>query len=228
MTIAVPAQSVPASAVTELYLRTKALHTEAERSGIVSQILHGSASLEGYILFLRNLLPAYKELESALDQPDKSAALNVLSEYRLDRATAIENDLAALSGCDWTQRIPLLPEGDAYAQRVARVSQEKGGARLIAHAYTRYLGDLSGGQILKRLLTRSLSLKEEQLTFYDFPQFPDLSALKNNYREALNQAGAAASTPADVAEEGAIAFTLNIKLSRAVESKIASDGPSRD
>jgi heme oxygenase len=34
---------------------------------------------------------------------------------------------------------------------------EGDGTRLIAHAYTRYLGDLSGGQILQRLLARSLT-----------------------------------------------------------------------
>ena len=68
-------------------------------------------------------------------------------------------------------------------------------ARLIAHAYTRYLGDLSGGQIVQRLLAKSLGLRPEQLSMYDFSGFPDPAALKTEYRHALEQAGAAGADP---------------------------------
>ena len=78
--------------------------------------------------------------------------------YRLDRAPAIESDLVALCGAHWSHDIPLLAAGDLYARRIAKAA-EGDGTRLIAHAYTRYLGDLSGGQILQRLLARSLELQ---------------------------------------------------------------------
>lgn len=219
MTVAAK-QSSATGVVTELYLRTKALHLEAERSGIVSDILRGQASLEGYTLFLRNLLPAYRVLESALERLNGSSTLKTLSKYRLGRAAAIESDLLALSGPDWADRFPLLPEGIAYQQRIMLAAQTDHGERLIAHAYTRYLGDLSGGLIMKRLLARSLALSHEQLSFYDFPGFPDLAALKKDYREELDRAGAAASIPADIVEEGAIAFALNIDLSLGVQRSL--------
>jgi heme oxygenase len=94
------------------------------------------------------------------------------------------------------------------------------GSRLIAHAYTRYLGDLSGGLILQRLLARSLDLRPAELSFYDFPKYPDLAALKAAYREALDRAGSLASDPTNVIEEGALAFTLNIDLSCAVQAAL--------
>lgn len=66
MTAATADSSLPASLVTALYLRTKTLHVEAERTGIIRDLLHGGASREGYILLLRNLLPAYLAMEHKL------------------------------------------------------------------------------------------------------------------------------------------------------------------
>ncbi len=146
-----------------------------------------------------------------------SAILGAIADYRLDRAPAIEADLAALCGERWSQDIPLLAAGELYASRVQEAAKGDG-ARLIAHAYTRYLGDLSGGQILQRLLARSLQLRPAELSFYDFPGFSDLDALKADYRKALDQAGALAADPDAVIEEGAVAFSLNIDLSCAVQS----------
>ncbi len=220
MNVAIVNQSPPAGVVTDLYLRTKALHLEAERSGIVNDILRGQASLESYTLFLRNLLPAYQTLETALERFSGSPTLTTLSNYKLNRAAAIEKDLLALSGSDWEDRFPLLPEATSYEQRILFAANEDNGERLIAHAYTRYLGDLSGGLIMKRLLARSLELSYEQLTFYDFPGFPDLAVLKKDYRSALDRAGTAASIPAAIVEEGAIAFSLNIDLSLAVQRRL--------
>ena len=217
MTVEMADGSAPVSVVTSLYLRTKALHVEAERSGIIRDLLRGEASRDGYVLFLRNLLPAYQELERGLELHCGSPGLDALASYRLGRAPALESDLAALGGEGWTTDIPLLAAGEIYAGRIAKAA-EGDGTRLIAHAYTRYLGDLSGGLILQRLLIRSLGLRPCELSFYDFPRFSDLSALKSDYRAALDRAGALASDPPMVVEEGAVAFSLNIDLSWAVRN----------
>ena len=124
-----------------------------------------------------------------------SPALGRLVDYRLDRAPAIEADLVALCGERWSQGIPLLAAGELYARRIAKAA-EGDGTRLIAHAYTRYLGDLSGGQILQRLLARSLDLRPSELSFYDFSRFSDLDALKADYRQALDQRRSPRGRPA--------------------------------
>lgn len=219
MTVAMADGALPESVVTALYLRTKSLHVEAERTGIIGDLLRGSASRDGYVLLLRNLLPAYQAMERGLARHRKTPGLGALANYRLDRAPAIEADLGALCGKSWQRDIPLLPAGDNYARRITEAA-EGNGARLIAHAYTRYLGDLSGGQILQRLLTRSLELWPDQLSFYDFPRHADLTALKAGYREALDRAGSQVRDSAAVVEEGALAFTLNIELSCAVKAAL--------
>lgn len=219
MTAATTDKSTPVSVVNALYLRTKALHFEAERTGIIRDLLRGEASREGYTLLLRNLLPAYRAMEQALAQHRNSPGLGVLAKYRLDRAPAIESDLAALHGNNWRRNISLLPAAEVYAQRIVKAAQGDG-SRLIAHAYTRYLGDLSGGLILQKLLARSLALQPAELTFYDFPRFTDPAALKAGYRMALDDAGVRATDPEAVIEEGAIAFSLNIDLSCAVQAAL--------
>lgn len=209
----------PDGVVTSLYLRTKTLHVEAERTGIIRDLLRGEASREGYALLLRNLLPAYQAMEQGLERHLRSPGVGVVAHYRLDRAPAIESDLRALYGERWANELSLLPAGDFYAQRVAKAA-EGDGSRLIAHAYTRYLGDLSGGRILQRLLARSPGLQPAELTFYDFPRFSDLDTLKADYRRALDQAGMIAADRRAVVEEAAIAFSLNIDLSCAVQAAV--------
>jgi heme oxygenase (biliverdin-producing, ferredoxin) len=209
------------SVVTELYLHTKTLHLEAERTGIIRDLLRGEATREGYTLLLRNLLPAYQAMERGLERHRGSPALGSLAEFRLDRAPALEADLVALCGERWSQHIPLLDAGEQYARRINKAA-EGDGIRLIAHAYTRYLGDLSGGQILQRLLARSLALRPSQLSFYDFSRFSDLGALKAKYRQTLDSAGALTVDPKPLIEEGALAFSLNIDLSCAVRDTLSS------
>jgi len=117
--------------------------------------------------------------------------------------------------------LPLLPAALAYAAAISAASAGAG-HRLIAHAYARYLGDLSGGQILKRLLARSLDLPAAALSFYEFPAIADLAAFKESYRAAIEQAGDVLDDFDGVVEEGALAFELNIELSVALQAAAAT------
>ncbi len=200
--------------------RTRELHTRAERSGIIAEILHDRGSLGGYALFLRNILPAYQQMEQGLEQK-KNGALACVARPELYRAAAIEFDLLHLEGPNWHQRLPLLPAGARYAERIA-VASEGDGTRLIGHAYARYLGDLSGGQILKRLLARSLALKPLALSFYDFPDIPDADAFKSVFRNGIDEAASQIADVTAVIDEAFIAFELNIELSESVAAAAPS------
>jgi heme oxygenase len=213
-----PTEATRESVVMALYIGTKALHVEAERSGVISDLLLGEASRDGYTLLQRNLLPAYQALERGLERHRNTPSLMAFTKYRLERSAALEADLVELCGGDFGG-IPLLPEGEAYAQRVDACA-EGDGARLIAHAYTRYLGDLNGGQILKRLLMKKPGLRAAEVSFYDFPDYDDLPTLKADYRDALDQAGTLVADPQAVIDEGMVAFQLNIDLSWAVQNAL--------
>ncbi|QUS38588.1 biliverdin-producing heme oxygenase [Tardiphaga alba] len=213
-----PSPTSPTSVVTDLYVSTKTLHTEAERSGIIRDMLRGDVSREGYVLLQRNLLPAYQALEAGLESHRDNPVLAALAAYRLDRSSPLKADLVAMCGGDFSA-IPLLAEGTAYAKRIEEAAKGNG-ELLIAHAYTRYLGDLSGGQILKRLLAKKPGLQPNELAFYDFPAHADLAALKSDYRNALDAAGKLAANPQAIVAEGSLAFQLNTDLSWAVQAAI--------
>jgi heme oxygenase (biliverdin-producing, ferredoxin) len=192
--------------------RTAALHREAERSGFFRAMLQGRASREGYALFLFNLLPAYRELECKLEGGGGDAAASALALPALYRSAAIVADLRTLCGAEGDRRPPLLPQGAAYRDRVAAAA---GGGRLLAHAYVRYLGDLNGGRILRRVLARAPGLEPEALGFYDFPGVADADRFAASCRAAVDRVELGDAEPAAL-DEACAAFELNIRLSQAV------------
>ena len=65
---------------------------------------------------------------------------------------------------------------------------------LVAHHYTRYLGDISGGQTLKKKAQKSWDLEDPEdenkgIWFYYFPHVPDPNNFKRMYRARLNVIG---------------------------------------
>ena len=195
--------------------RTSALHAEAERSGVINDILRKKADTRSYAMLLRNLLPAYSEMERVLERHRESPTLGVFARPELHRAARIAADLVVLCGVDWPRDVPLLPAGERYGVRVAAAG-EGDGSRLLAHAYVRYFGDLSGGQVLKRLLGTSLGLGPDALSLYDFPGVSDPKVLKNQMREAIDSEGDANGEL--IIQEGICAFEHNIEVSRAVQA----------
>jgi len=200
--------------------RTRSLHVRAERSGIIADILNARVSRFGYALLLRNLLFAYQQLETGLDQHHLDPRLLAVARPEIYRCAALSSDLAHLYGDDWERVLPLLPAGERYGRRIMMVA-EHARAGLVAHAYARYLGDLNGGQIMKRILVRSLGLKACCLGFYDFPLIGDIKAFKVDYRQAINRSAVATADVNSVVEESAVAFQLNIELSEAAQKAAA-------
>jgi heme oxygenase len=110
-----------------------------------------------------------------------------------------------------------LDEADRYARRIA-VAAEADGALLIAHAYTRYPGDLAGCRVLASRLATAFDLAPSGLSFYAFPEIADVNEFAREYRADLDVAGGAVRDVDAVVEEAALAFQLNIDLSEAVQS----------
>jgi heme oxygenase len=200
--------------------RTKLVHREAERTGFVAELIRGRATRDGYALFLRNLVPAYAAMEHALEAHRGKPILGAFADPRLARLPALESDIAAIAGPAWASTLPLVNEAQAYAAAIEEAARGEG-LRLVAHAYARYLGDLSGGQILKPLLGRAFGLGPDMLAFYDFPEFPDLHAPKLAMRDALDAIPAAGPEAEPIVAEALTAFRHNIALSEAVQAALS-------
>jgi heme oxygenase len=205
-------EEAAASLADALRARTRALHREAERGGVIAALLHGASSRSAYALFLRNLLPAYRALEDGVEA--SRALLPGLARREVYRAQAIEADLRALQGAD-ALHLPLLPQGLRYAERLAALADDA--PRLAAHAYVRFLGDLNGGVLMRRVLARSLELEATALTFCAFAA-PDLELLRAQYRAAFDALPFGPAQRIVMLAEAELAFELNIALSEAVAS----------
>ena len=199
---------------------TKLLHSEAEKSGLIAELMHGRGTVESYALLMRNLLPAYQSLEAGLERHRRSPLVGRFARPEAYRSAAIIADLVHLIGADWADILPELPEARFYAETVD-FAVLGNGELLIAHAYTRTLGDLSGGQIMRRLLERSLGEQVAGLQFHEFPQIADLAAVKTRFRTALDDAGPELTDPQAVLREAQRAFRHNIAVSNAVMREAA-------
>src|ERR1700753_332999 len=111
-----------ASLLEALREQTKELHTRAERSGIIADILHGRATRDGYVLLLQNLLPVYRALEAQLAEHAGSPLVGPFVPQELPRADSIEADLRFLAA--ETSVPPALP---ATADYVDAIMQASGG-----------------------------------------------------------------------------------------------------
>lgn len=101
-------------------------------------------------------------------------------------------------------------------------------ALLVAHAYTRYLGDLSGGQVLGKITQKSLGLSsKEGLSFFSFPGVTSPNRFKQLYRSRMDSIELTEAQRAEVLEEAVSAFELNIQVRTDVVQSGVSDQQCR-
>lgn len=207
---------------------THSLHQTAERTGIVAAILAGTATRRGYELLLCNLIDAYQALERSLDEHARCNPRHGVGRVALRalyRSPSLVADLAELSGPDAIESLERLPAGAAYANRIYAVAGEHHGAALIGHAYVRYLGDLSGGQMLAARIANQLGIDAAALSFYRFADIDNIGQFKTAYRDTIDQAGNECQAIDLIVAEACIAFEHNIQLAEAVS--IAAARPER-
>lgn len=83
----------------------------------------------------------------------------------------------------------------------------------MAHAYTRYLGDLSGGQVLGRIAQKSLKLSSSDgLSFFAFPGVSSANLFKQLYRSRMNSVELTEEQRSDMLEEAVRSFEFNIQV----------------
>lgn len=147
----------------------------------VSRLLGGGSGPEALVALLAQLLPVYETLERAIIRHTADPRIAPILDPRLDRAKSLRADLDAHRRAGRAVPEPL-PVTEAYVVELGHSADDP--ASLVGHHYVRYLGDLSGGQIIARLVRRRYGL-EDGLTFYDF-DIPKPKTYKDGYRAALD------------------------------------------
>ncbi len=176
----------------------------------MTALLAGRVDDAGYAAYLRRLRTVYASIETVGRAHAADPCVSEVLDPSLERLNALDADLAFWSP-DLATTVDS-PATDSYALRV-RASTEWGGL-FVAHHYTRYLGDLSGGQAIGRILSREFDLPGNGagVAFYAFPQIPKPKPYKEAYRARLDALRLDAEGKGRIVDEVKQAFRLNQAL----------------
>ncbi|XP_055773734.1 heme oxygenase 2-like [Salvelinus fontinalis] len=193
---------------------TKESHDRAENCQFVKDFLRGRIQRE---LFKRGTVALYfvytameEEIERNRDHPQFAP---IYFPTELHRREALARDLEYFYGEDWEKQVTCSPGTQPYVDRIHEVGREDP-VLLVAHSYTRYMGDLSGGQILKKVAQRALKLPSsgEGLHFYQFEGIHSTKAFKQLYRSRMNELEMDQETKERIIAESNLAFKFNMEV----------------
>ncbi|RZT58288.1 heme oxygenase [Microcella alkaliphila] len=211
MTIVDPALSTVIPFSRLIRERSKASHGTSEGTSFMTDLLSGAGSRDDYIALVRQHHEIYTALETAADALRTHAEVAPFLSSALTRLPALNADLTFLVGDDWAERIPLLPTTVRYAARIREVAATWP-AGYVAHHYTRYLGDLSGGLHIGRVLARRFGFDTNGIGFYLFDQIADPAAFKDTYRAQLDAVPWDDAERERVVDEVLTAYRFNTEL----------------
>jgi heme oxygenase (biliverdin-producing, ferredoxin) len=205
---------------TKLREGTKKSHSMAEGTGFIACFLKGTVEKNSYRKLVTNLYFVYSAMEEEMHKHAHDPLLSNVFFPELDRKAALEEDLAFYYGTDWKQQVAPSTATKGYIARIHQLATEDP-ALMVAHLYTRYLGDLSGGQILKKIAQNAMNLTDGQGTaFYEFAQIPDEKAFKAMYRQAMDNLDIDETTADRIVDEANAAFTMNMVMFKELEGNL--------
>lgn len=202
-------QDPEATFAQRLRAETAKSHQLVESTGFIKSILRGAVDIEGYRVMQAGIYQVYCVMEEELERNADHALLSRIHLPVLHRKQALAADLEFLYGEDWEQQLTMSPARQAYIDRLRWVG-ENAPELLIAHSYTRYLGDLSGGKVVEKIVRRSLGLLGlDGMRFFNYEGIKDRRAFKDDYRRRLNEMPLSKRQAGEVIDEANRVFGLN-------------------
>ena len=191
--------------------RTRGGHSASEGASFMDDLMTGKGSRDDYVSLVAQHFFIYEALEAAAEKMKDDADAAAFITPQLTRLPALESDLEFLIGPDWRSAISPLPTTARYVERIQTVAATWSGG-FIAHHYTRYLGDLSGGQIIRTLMQRQFGFETNGVGFYLFDEIAKPKEFKDVYRAQLDSVGWSDEERERVIDEVMIAYRFNTEL----------------
>ncbi|MER3434095.1 MAG: heme oxygenase [Leptolyngbya sp. ERB_1_1] len=205
---------------TKLREGTKKAHTMAENTGFIACFLKGTVEKNSYRKLVANFYFVYSAMEEEMRRLKDHPILSQVYFPELERKETLEQDLAYYFGKNWRDQVAPSDATRSYVDRIHQVANSNP-ELLIAHSYTRYIGDLSGGQILKKIAQNGMNLGEgEGTSFYEFQHIPDEKAFKKEYRARLDALPIDDATADRIVEEANDAFGMNMHMFKELEGNL--------
>ena len=203
---------------------TKKSHTMAENTGFVACFLKGVVEKTSYRKLIGDLYFVYKAMEEEIDRlvQEDHPVIKHIGFKELFRRQTLEKDLEFYYGNNWLDQIKISESAQSYVNRIRLVANESP-ELLVGHHYTRYIGDLSGGQILKKIAKKALNLRgDDGLNFYEFKLIEDEKLFKKSYSETLNKLPIDQKIADNIIDEANEAFAYNMNMFRELEGNLIS------
>lgn len=163
---------------------TAAAHERAEAAPFLTELLGGRLTADAWADLLEQYQYVYGALEETAGRLPDNTAVSQLLFVELNRTPAITADLARLREHSTRPPLGMLASTRAYVERIQACEFDT--VRYLAHHYVRYLGDLSGGQVMRVWLARHYRLTDAETTFFDFAEIGKPVQFKRRYRELLD------------------------------------------
>mmetsp|Transcript_34748 Transcript_34748/g.66064 ORF Transcript_34748/g.66064 Transcript_34748/m.66064 type:complete len:458 (+) Transcript_34748:556-1929(+) len=206
---------------------TQESHTAAENVHFVHNFLQGKIDRHLYTHdFLSGLYHTYVALEGLLDLHAPLYFGTVHFPKELSRVEALREDMEYWHGVDWERKVECggvmgpSPAVEDYIRRMTEMGS-RDPRMLLSHAYTRYLGDLSGGKVMARIARRALHLGKgwDGLRFYQFEHVASAKLFKDRYRQALDEMVLGGGEVGRLVAEANVAFALNMRVFEELDVK---------
>ncbi len=191
--------------------RSSTSHRDSEGATFMGELLAGRASRGDYVALVSQHWAIYEALEGVEPAMRAVPLVAPFLSPALSRLPALEADLAFLIGDEWRDHLEFVPATVEYATRIREVAAQWP-AGYIAHHYTRYLGDLSGGLHIGRVIARQFGFDANGIGFYLFDQIADPSEFKDLYRGQLDAAAWATGEQEQVVDEVLRAYDYNTRI----------------
>mmetsp|Transcript_26180 Transcript_26180/g.39637 ORF Transcript_26180/g.39637 Transcript_26180/m.39637 type:complete len:456 (+) Transcript_26180:112-1479(+) len=199
---------------------TAEAHEAVENVHFVKNFIAGDIDRKLYADLVLSLYHVYQTMEELLDEyaPKHFGACHFPRE--LARTQALVEDVDFWLGYDEPSTKEMTPATRDYVNHLKDIARKQP-LLLLAHAYTRYLGDLSGGKILARVARRAMNLDKggEGLAFYNFEKISSEKRFKDMYREAMDTLSLNQSQIQALVQEANIAFLLNMRIFEELDVK---------
>nr|YP_009396423.1 Heme oxygenase [Polysiphonia scopulorum]ARW65609.1 Heme oxygenase [Polysiphonia scopulorum] len=195
-------------------------HSMAENVSFVKSFLGGVVDKNSYRKLVANLYFVYEAIEEQIEHNKDNMGVSAVYFPELYRKNSLIQDLQYYYGNDWLDKIKPSSATQLYVDRIHKIGYSSP-ELLIAHSYTRYIGDLSGGQILKKIAKNAMQLSNGLGTsFYDFELINDEKKFKELYRQSLNDIPLTKTQIEQIIAEANIAFNLNMKIFQELNSNL--------
>lgn len=203
------APRIPAtdSLSTRLRAATATSHEHAESTPFIADLMRGALDIDAYFHLLEQYSYIYSALEVTAGQMRENEAICELLSVELNRSEAIAADLETLRARVTSEPVGMLASTRNYVERI--LATEHDAARYLAHHYVRYLGDLSGGQVMHVWLERHYGLAENESAFFRFAEIPKPVPFKQAYRDRIDALELTPEQEQRLVDEAIASFAAN-------------------